>query len=69
MELIDGPFNHLHGTWKFLPLGDTACKIMLDIDFEFASPVVARMLSPAFNKVCYTIVNAFIKRADQMSQS
>jgi len=69
MELVDGPFNYLHGTWKFQPLGDTACKVMLDIDFEFASPVVAKMLSPAFNKVCDTIVNAFIKRASQLDKS
>lgn len=69
MELVDGPFQHLHGKWQFQPLGDTACKIVLDIDFEFASPVIAKMLSPAFNKVCDTIVNAFIKRAEQVAQS
>ncbi len=69
MELIDGPFNYLHGTWRFHPLGNTACKIELDIEFEFSSPVIARMLSPAFNKVCDTIVNAFIKRANHLHQS
>lgn len=69
MELVDGPFKHLHGTWRFQPLGDTACKVLLEIDFEFASPVVAKMLSPAFNKVCDTIVNAFIKRAGQVAES
>lgn len=69
MELVDGPFKHLHGTWTFQPLGDTACKVLLEIDFEFSSPIVAKMLSPAFNKVCDTIVNAFIKRADELSSS
>lgn len=67
MELLDGPFKHLHGTWRFQPLGNTACKVLLDIDFEFSSPVVAKMLSPAFNKVCDTIVNAFIKRAGELN--
>lgn len=66
MELVDGPFSYLRGTWQFKPLGDQACKIMLDIDFEFSSPVIAKMLSPAFNKVCDTIVGAFIKRADHL---
>lgn len=69
MELLDGPFKYLHGTWRFEPLGDTACKVLLDIDFEFASPIVAKMFGPAFNKVCDTIVNAFIKRAAQVAKS
>ena len=69
MELVDGPFKYLHGTWRFTPLRETACKVALDIDFEFANPLVAKMLSPAFNKVCDTLVNAFIKRADQQAQS
>jgi len=68
MELVDGPFKHLSGKWRFSPLGDTACKVLLDIDFEFSNPMVARIISPAFNKVCDTIVSAFIKRADQLSK-
>ncbi len=68
MELINGPFKQLSGTWRFEPLGDTACKILLDIDFEFASPMVAKLIAPAFNKVCDTIVDAFIKRAGELSR-
>lgn len=68
MELVDGPFKRLSGTWRFEPLGDTACKVLLDIDFEFSSPVMSRLISPAFKKVCDTIVSAFIKRADQLAR-
>jgi len=68
MELVDGPFKHLSGTWRFKPLGDSACKVMLDIDFEFASPVVAKMISPAFNRVCDKLVDAFIQRADALDR-
>ena len=66
MELVDGPFRYLHGTWRFHALAENACKIELDIDFEFSSAVVAGMISPAFNKVCDSLVNAFIKRADNL---
>ncbi len=69
MQLVDGPFKYLTGTWQFKPLGDTACKVTLDIDFEFASPMVGRVISPAFNKVCDTLVNAFLKRADQLGNN
>jgi len=68
MELVDGPFKHLSGKWQFKPLGDAACKVLLDIDFEFANPMVARLISPAFNKVCDSLVSAFIKRADQLGK-
>ncbi len=68
MELVDGPFKRLSGTWQFKPLGDTACKVLLDIDFEFASPMVGKLIAPAFNKVCDTLVSAFIKRADELSK-
>jgi len=67
MELIDGPFKQLSGTWRFEPLSDSACKVLLDIDFEFATPMVAKLIAPAFNKVCDTIMDAFIKRANELS--
>jgi len=69
MELVDGPFKRLSGKWQFEPLGNTACKVLLDIDFEFANPMVGRLISPAFNKVCDTLVNAFLKRADQLGKT
>lgn len=67
MELIDGPFKQLSGEWRFTELSPDACKIELDIEFEFASTLVGKMLGPAFNTVCDTLVSAFIKRADQLA--
>ncbi len=69
MELVDGPFKHLSGTWQFKPLGDSACKVELDIEFEFSSPMVGRLISPAFTKVCDSLVSAFLKRADQLGKN
>lgn len=66
MNLVDGPFKYLSGTWQFKPLDDSACKITLDIDFEFSSAVIAKMISPAFNKVCDKIMDAFIQRANAL---
>ena len=64
MTLVDGPFRHLQGSWQFLPLGQDACKVELEVDFEFSSQTLARVLSPAFTRVCDTLVSAFIQRAD-----
>jgi len=67
MELIDGPFKQLSGEWRFTELSPDACKVELDIEFEFASALVGKLLGPAFNSVCDTLVSAFIKRADNLA--
>ncbi|MBX2886145.1 MAG: type II toxin-antitoxin system RatA family toxin [Granulosicoccus sp.] len=69
MELIDGPFKRLSGFWQFQPLSDDACKVELSIDFEFKSRILARLLGPAFSKICDSMVAAFVARADQLSKS
>ncbi len=69
MQLVDGPFRQLSGTWRFKPLGESACKVELDIEFEFASAMFARMFTPAFEKACNTVVDSFIARAKALSES
>ena len=64
MHLVNGPFKNLDGTWLFEPLGDTACKVSLNLEFEFSSKIVGITLGPVFSKIANTLVDAFIKRAD-----
>ena len=66
MTLVDGPFSHLNGSWHFKALGQTGCKISLDIDFDFSNPVIARSVGPVFNVICGSLVDAFCKRADEI---
>lgn len=66
MELVQGPFRHLHGTWRFTALDDSACKVELEVDFEFAGGLLAAMLKPVFSRVCDTLVKAFVQRADSV---
>ncbi|MEE9334646.1 MAG: type II toxin-antitoxin system RatA family toxin [Granulosicoccaceae bacterium] len=63
MSLQDGPFKNLDGVWHFIALSDSACKVELDIEFQFRSSLVEKMIGPAFSTVTQTIVNAFVKRA------
>lgn len=63
MELIDGPFRALHGVWSFLPLGDEGCKITLDMEFEFANPLLALTVGPVFSQIASSMVDAFTQRA------
>lgn len=66
MSLLDGPFSHLHGSWQFKPLGDLGCKVSLEVEFEFSSPVIAKSVGPVFSAICGSLVDAFCKRADSV---
>ena len=64
MKLLEGPFKHLEGFWRFNTLKDpSACKITLDLEFEFNSKLVALAVGPVFSKIANTMVDSFCKRA------
>jgi len=64
MKLLEGPFKHLEGYWRFMPLKDpSACKVTLDLEFEFNSKLVALAVGPVFSKIANTLVDSFCKRA------
>lgn len=67
MDLIEGPFNQLHGVWTFKALGDKACKISLDLSFDYAGPIVRATLGPLFNQAANTLVDAFCQRAKELN--
>ena len=63
MQLLDGPFKKLHGFWRFHSLDANACKISLDLDFEFSNRLVGMAIGPIFNQVANTLVDSFVQRA------
>ncbi len=66
MNLAEGPFRQLHGVWEFRALGESACKITLDLRFDYAGPLVKMTLGPLFNHAANTLVDAFCVRARQL---
>ena len=67
MRLVEGPFKHLEGFWRFDGLQDgRACKVSLDLDFEFSSKLMALAIGPIFHQVANTLVDAFVKRAKEV---
>jgi ribosome-associated toxin RatA of RatAB toxin-antitoxin module len=73
LELVDGPFSLLDGTWRFHPLaapgagGDPgACKIEFDLRYAFASVALEAVVSPVFDRIANTFVDSFVKRAGQV---
>ena len=66
LTLQDGPFSHLQGHWRFLALGDTACKIEFALSYTFSSRMLETLLAPVFNHITNTFVDAFVSRAEKV---
>jgi ribosome-associated toxin RatA of RatAB toxin-antitoxin module len=66
MNLVDGPFRQLDGSWRFKALGDDACKIEFRLHYEFSSRLLEKIVGPVFHFIASTFVDAFVKRAQQL---
>lgn len=66
MELIDGPFKHLHGFWRFNSLADDACKVSLDLEYEFSNKLLGMAIGPVFSQIANSLVDAFCLRAETL---
>ena len=71
VQLVDGPFSALDGTWLFKTLGrpgseQPACKIEFDLRYAFASPALEAVVSPVFDRVANTFVESFVRRAEDV---
>jgi len=66
IELRDGPFRHLDGTWRFRALGATGSKVELELHYEFATPVLERLIGPVFSHIAHTFIDAFVRRAESV---
>jgi ribosome-associated toxin RatA of RatAB toxin-antitoxin module len=66
MAFASGPFRSLDGSWQFLSLADDACKVQFHLDYLISSGVISGALSPVFDQIASTMVDAFVKRAEQI---
>ncbi|MGH8604965.1 MAG: type II toxin-antitoxin system RatA family toxin [Gammaproteobacteria bacterium] len=65
MDLVEGPFTRLSGVWQFEPLGESACKISLDMEFEFKGGLLNMAFRNVFAGVADSLVDAFCRRAQE----
>lgn len=66
MRLLEGPFRHLEGFWRFQEWDGSGCKVSLDMDFEFSSKLIAMVFGPIFSQITSSMVDAFCKRAEKI---
>lgn len=66
MKLVSGPFRRLQGHWRFMPLGEDACKVEFHLEYEIASRILERAIGPVFHHIADTLMDAFSARADEL---
>src|SRR5210317_2117036 len=49
MELIEGAFTAFSATWRFNPLAEEACKVTLEMEFEFAGGLMDFAMEKLFS--------------------
>ncbi len=69
LQLVQGPFSALQGAWHFIPVGSAAqnaCRVELQLSYDFDSATLAALVGPVFDKIASSLVDAFVKRAEQV---
>jgi ribosome-associated toxin RatA of RatAB toxin-antitoxin module len=66
VTLVDGPFRHLHGEWRFHTLAEEACKVEFELAYEFTTHVLEKVVGPVFSRIANTFIDAFVKRAETL---
>jgi len=73
LALVDGPFSKLEGCWRFLGIGEPepdgrhrACKVQFELSYAFSSRPLELVVSPVFDRIANTFVDAFVARAEKV---
>ena len=66
MALVDGPFKHLEGFWVFKPLREDACKVELELNYEFSNKLLDQVIGPVFSMIANSFVDSFCRRAESI---
>lgn len=63
VSLVQGPFKHLEGVWRFEAISDTYCRVSFDVELEFSSKLIALTVGPVIQKGIESYIEAFCNRA------
>jgi ribosome-associated toxin RatA of RatAB toxin-antitoxin module len=67
LRLARGPFSNLDGCWLFKSLADDACRVALTLDYAFDNFLLRGVVGPVFGHIATTMVDSFVRRADEMA--
>jgi ribosome-associated toxin RatA of RatAB toxin-antitoxin module len=67
IHLERGPFSRFEGEWNLTELGAEACRAEFALRYQLGSTLVAKAAGRVFDGIANTLVDAFARRADQVS--
>ena len=63
LDLVDGPFSHLSGFWKFDIINKYNTIVELYLEYEFDSKIIEVSVKPIFSNIMSSILDSFISEA------
>ena len=69
IKLINGPFKELSGEWRFKALDKNACRIELELHYQFSNIILEKLISPVFNIIANTFIDNFVKEANRRNNA
>ncbi|MDV6318612.1 type II toxin-antitoxin system RatA family toxin [Chromohalobacter sp. HP20-39] len=66
LSLDRGPFKRLSGRWVFTSMGESSCRVSLEMEFEFSNRLLGMAFGKLFQQVAGQLVDAFTRRADAL---
>lgn len=63
VRLVEGPFRHLEGYWRFDALPLSGCRIQFDLEFVLANRLLDMTVGPIIEGIANKFVEAFCERA------
>ena len=63
LDLVDGPFSHLSGFWKFDIINEYNTIVELYLEYEFDSKIIEVSVKPIFSNIMSSILDSFISEA------
>jgi len=66
MQLVEGPFKVLEGSWDFTPVASNGCRIEFKLRFQFSNVLKSALFEPLFEQTQAERVRAFVARAQSL---
>ena len=66
MQLVEGPFKVLEGSWDFTPVASNGCRIDFRLRFQFSNALKSALFEPLFEDAQAELVRAFVARAQSL---
>lgn len=63
MELVNGPFKVLHGSWHFQTLEEAACKVTFRLEYQFSNILMGLAAGRLLDSLASDQVHAVCARA------